>query len=53
MRGSIVQKSNKFYAVIDLPRGNDGKRKQKWISNQLWKKRNSKRHGKDTQKDRL
>lgn len=39
MRGSIVQKSNKFYAVIDLPRGNDGKRKQKWISNALWKKR--------------
>lgn len=39
LRGSIVQKSNKFYAVIELPRGNDGKRKQKWISNQLWKKR--------------
>ena len=25
MRGSIVQKTNKFYAVIELPRGNDGK----------------------------
>ena len=39
MRGSIVQKTNKFYAVIELPRGNDGKRKQKWISNPLWKKK--------------
>ena len=39
MRGSIVQKSKKFYAVIELPRGNDGKRKQKWISNPLWKKK--------------
>lgn len=25
-------KSGRWYAVIDLPRGPDGKRKQKWIA---------------------
>ena len=32
MRGSIVRRGEKFHAVLDLPRGADGKRKQKWLS---------------------
>ncbi|HVF05171.1 MAG TPA: tyrosine-type recombinase/integrase [Frankiaceae bacterium] len=32
MRGSIVKRGEKFHAVLDLPRGADGKRKQKWLS---------------------
>jgi hypothetical protein len=32
MRGSIVRRGEKFHAVLDLPRGEDGKRKQKWLS---------------------
>lgn len=35
MRGSIVKKGEKFYIVVDLEREN-GKRKQKWISNPAW-----------------
>lgn len=35
MRGSIVKKGEKFYIVIDLEREN-GKRKQKWVSDPTW-----------------
>ena len=45
MRGSIVKRSNKYYVVVELPRGNDGKRKQKWLSNPNWKTK------KDVEKD--
>ncbi len=29
-RGSITRKGNKFYAIVDLGRGPDGKRRRKW-----------------------
>ncbi|HWL34860.1 MAG TPA: Arm DNA-binding domain-containing protein [Frankiaceae bacterium] len=32
MRGSIVKRGEMFHAVLDLPRGEDGKRRQKWLS---------------------
>lgn len=36
MRGSIIKRSKKYYIVIDLPRGNNGKRQQKWITKPEW-----------------
>lgn len=30
MKGSLIQRGTAWYAVVDLPRGADGKRKQKW-----------------------
>lgn len=30
MRGSLVKRGRAWYAVVDLPRGADGKRRQKW-----------------------
>lgn len=32
MRGTIVRRGQRYYAVLDLPRGEDGKRKQKWLA---------------------
>jgi len=32
MRGSVVKRGKSYSVVLDLPRGADGKRKQKWIS---------------------
>lgn len=32
MRGTIVRRGQKFYAVLDLPPGENGKRRQKWLS---------------------
>jgi len=30
MKGSLIQRGTTWYAVVDLPRGPDGKRRQKW-----------------------
>lgn len=30
MKGSLIQRGTAWYAVVDLPRGPDGKRRQKW-----------------------
>lgn len=30
MKGSLVQRGSHWYAVLDLPRGPDGRRRQKW-----------------------
>lgn len=32
MRGSVVRKGSRYYAVLDLVPGPDGKRRQKWFS---------------------
>lgn len=37
MRGSVVKRGPRYYAVIDQGRDENGKRKQKWISNKEWK----------------
>lgn len=32
MKGSVVKKRGRYYIVVDLDRGPDGKRRQKWVS---------------------
>ena len=38
MRGSVVRRKDKFYVVVDLPPGPDGRRRQKWHSGYAGKK---------------